>query len=84
MLNDLSIFQATYVNVIKCSDAFLTGRVLGDLAVASFNSAPDKVHAARIEPMVEWAQLEALRFAIEMKQKYNIMEEVVTLPGRLR
>lgn len=64
--------------VIKCSDAFLTGRVLGDLAVAAFNAAPDKVHAARIEPMVEWAQLEALRFAIEMKQMYDITEEVVT------
>jgi len=64
--------------VIKCSDAFLTGRVLGDLAVAAFNAAPDKVHATRIEPMVEWAQLEALRFAIEMKQMYDITEEVVT------
>ncbi|MCK9744739.1 hypothetical protein [Pseudomonas syringae] len=64
--------------MIRCSDAFLTGRVLGDLAVASFNSAPDKVHAARIEPMVEWAHLEALRFAIEMKQMYDITEEVVT------
>ncbi|KRP64698.1 hypothetical protein [Pseudomonas orientalis] len=64
--------------VIKCSDAFLTGRVLGDLAVAAFNAVPDKVHAARIEPMVEWAQLEALRFAIEMKQMYVIAEEVVT------
>lgn len=28
--------------------------------------------------MVEWAQLEALRFAIEMKQMYDITEEVVT------
>lgn len=64
--------------MIKCSDAFLTGRVLGDLIVAAFNAAPDKVHAARIEPMVEWAQLEALRFAIEMKQMYDVAEEVVT------
>lgn len=64
--------------VIKCSDAFSTGRVLGDLVVAAFNAAPDKVHAARIEPMVEWAQLEALRYAIEMKQMYDIAEEVVT------
>ncbi|MFN1266864.1 hypothetical protein [Pseudomonas lundensis] len=64
--------------VIKCSDAFLAGRVLGDLVVAAFNAAPDKVHAARIEPMVEWAQLEALRFAIEMMQMHNITEEIVT------
>lgn len=64
--------------VIRCSDAFLTGRVLGDLAVAAFNSAPDKVHRARIEPTVEWARLEAMRFAIEMKQMYDLAEEVVT------
>ncbi|MGF6667201.1 hypothetical protein [Pseudomonas monsensis] len=64
--------------IIKCSDAFLAGRVLGDLALAAFNAAPDKVHAARIEPMVEWAQLEALRYAIEMKQMYDVTEEVVT------
>ncbi|VVM54339.1 hypothetical protein [Pseudomonas fluorescens] len=63
--------------VIKCSDAFLAGRVLGDLAVAAFSASPDKEHAAKIEPMVEWAQLEALRFAIEMKQMYDITEEVV-------
>lgn len=64
--------------VIKCSDAFLTGRVLGDLAVAAFNAAPDKEHAARIEPMVEWAQLEALRFAIEMNQMYDLTKKVTT------
>ncbi|MGF6555474.1 hypothetical protein ABIA48_001854 [Pseudomonas sp. S30_BP2TU TE3576] len=64
--------------VIKCSDAFLTGRVLGDLLVAAFNTAPDKELAAKYEPLVEWAQLEALRFAIEMKQMYDITEEVVT------
>ncbi|MDM9599676.1 hypothetical protein QTN23_09250 [Pseudomonas shirazica] len=64
--------------VIKCSDAFLAGRVLGELAVAAFNASPDKEHAAKIEPMVEWAQLEALRYAIEMKQMYDITEEVVT------
>lgn len=63
---------------IKCSDAFLVGRALGDLALAAFNAAPDKEHAAKIEPMVEWAQLEALRYAIEMKQMYNVTEEVVT------
>lgn len=64
--------------IIKCSDAFLAGRVLGDLVLAAFNAAPDKEHAARIEPMVEWAQLEALRYAIEMKQMYNVTEEIVT------
>lgn len=63
---------------IKCSDAFLAGRALGDLALAAFNAAPDKEHAARIEPMVEWAQLEALRYAIEMKQMYDVTEEIVT------
>lgn len=64
--------------IIKCSDAFLAGRALGDLALAAFNAAPDKEHAARIEPMVEWAQLEALRYAIEMKQMYDVTEEIVT------
>lgn len=64
--------------VIKCSDAFRVGRVLGDLAVAAFNATPDREHAAKIEPLVEWAQLEALRYAIEMKQMYDITEEVVT------
>jgi hypothetical protein len=64
--------------VIKCSDAFLVGRVLGDLAVAAFNASPDREHAAKIEPLVEWAQLEALRYAIEMKQMCDITEEVVT------
>ena len=63
---------------IKCSDAFLAGRALGDLALAAFNAAPDKEHAARIEPMVEWAQLEALRYAIEMKQMYDVTEEIFT------
>lgn len=63
---------------IKCSDAFLTGRILGDLALAAFNAAPDKQHAARIEPMVEWAQLEALRYAIEMKQMYDVTKEIVS------
>ncbi|MBI6949360.1 hypothetical protein [Pseudomonas koreensis] len=64
--------------VIKCSDAFLAGRVLGDLLGAAFNTAPDKELAAKFEPLVEWAQLEALRFAIEMKQMYDISEEVLT------
>lgn len=64
--------------IIKCSDAFLAGRVLGDLALAAFNAAPDKQHAAKIEPMVEWALLEALRYAIEMKQMYDVTEEIVT------
>ncbi|NWA41100.1 hypothetical protein HX871_18810 [Pseudomonas reactans] len=68
---------------IKCSDAFLVGRALGDLALAAFNAAPDKEHAARIEPMVEWAQLEALRYAIEMKQMYDVTEEIVTPIPRL-
>lgn len=63
---------------IKCSDAFLAGRVLGDLALAAFDAAPDKVHAARFEPVVEWAQLEALRYAIEMKQMYDVTEEIAT------
>lgn len=63
---------------IKCSDALLTGRALGDLALAAFNAAPDKEHAARVEPMVEWAQLEALRYAIEMKQMYDVTEEILT------
>lgn len=63
---------------IKCSDAFLAGRALGDLVLAAFNAAPDKEHAARVEPMVEWAQLEALRYAIEMKQMYDVTEEIVT------
>ncbi|SDO93402.1 hypothetical protein [Pseudomonas poae] len=64
--------------VIKCSDAFLVGRVLGDLLGAAFNTAPDKEVAAKFEPLVEWAQLEALRFAIEMKQMYDITEEIIT------
>lgn len=64
--------------VIKCSDAFLVGRVLGDLLGAAFNTAPDKELAAKFEPLVEWAQLEALRFAIEMKQMYDITEEIIT------
>lgn len=64
--------------LIKCSDAFLAGRVLGDLLGAAFNAAPDKELAAKFEPLVEWAQLEALRFAIEMKQMCDITEEVVT------
>ncbi|POD15738.1 hypothetical protein BKM05_24690 [Pseudomonas avellanae] len=33
--------------VIKCSDAFLVGRVLGDLAVAAFNAAPDREHGRK-------------------------------------
>ncbi|UZE30771.1 hypothetical protein [Pseudomonas asplenii] len=78
LVTNLSLGAPFPRGVIKCSDAFLAGRVLGDLAVAAFNAAPDKEHAARIEPMVEWAQLEALRFAIEMKQMYDITEEVVT------
>jgi hypothetical protein len=64
--------------VIKCSDAFAVGRVLGDLAVAAFNASPDREHAAKIEPLVEWTQLEALRFAVEMKQMYDVAEEVTT------
>lgn len=64
--------------VIKCSDAFLVGRVLGDLLGAAFNTAPDKELAAKFEPLVEWAQLEALRFAIEMKQMYDITDEIIT------
>lgn len=64
--------------VIKCSDAFSVGRVLGDLAVAAFNASPDKEHAAKIEPLVEWTQLEALRFAVEMKQMYDVAQEVTT------
>lgn len=64
--------------VIKCSDAFSVGRVLGDLAVAAFNASPDKEHASKIEPLVEWTHLEALRFAVEMKQMYDVAQEVTT------
>lgn len=78
LVANLSLGAPFSRGLIKCSDAFLTGRVLGDLAVAAFSAAPDKVHALRVEPMVEWAQLEALRFAIEMKQMYDITKEVVT------
>lgn len=77
LISNLSQGEPFARGVIKCSDAFAVGRALGDLLVASFNAAPDKVHAARIEPMVEWAHLEALRHAIEMKQMYDITEEVV-------
>jgi len=78
LVTNLSLGAPFPRGVIRCSDAFWAGRVLGDLVVAAFNAAPDKVHAARIEPMVEWAQLEALRYAIEMKQMYDITEEIVT------
>ena len=62
--------------VITCGEAFRVGRVLGDLAFAAFNASPDREHAAKIEPMVEWAHLEALRFAIEMQQMCESAHEV--------
>lgn len=78
LVANLSLGAPFSRGVIKCSDAFLAGRVLGDLLGAAYNTAPDKELAAKFEPVVEWAQLEALRFAIEMKQMSDITEQVVT------
>ncbi|MFJ5282869.1 hypothetical protein ACIP66_03305 [Pseudomonas sp. NPDC088429] len=78
LVENLSVGVPFSGGTIKCSDAFLVGRALGDLALAAFNAAPDKEHAAKIEPMVEWAQLEVLRYAIEMKQMSDVTEEIAT------
>lgn len=76
LVANLSLGEPFTGGMIKCSDAFLVGRVLGNLIVAAYNAAPDKPHADKIEPMVEWDQLEALRFAVEMKQIASAAKEV--------
>lgn len=62
--------------LIRCSDAFAVGRVLGMLEIAVSNFDQGAEYAKKFEPLVRWAEIEALRFAIEMKQIYDVSREV--------
>lgn len=62
--------------LIRCSDAFAVGRALGMLEIAASNFDQGGEYAKKFEPLVRWAELEALRFAIEMKQIYDVSQEV--------
>jgi hypothetical protein len=62
--------------VIRCSDAFSVGLTLGTLANVAFNAARSEEASVKLEPLVRWAEIEALRFSIEMKQIYDTANEV--------
>lgn len=64
--------------MVRCSDAFNAGLVLGSLVQAAENAALSDEHATRFEPWVRWSDIEALRYAIEMKQISDISEEVTS------
>ncbi|MCC8592694.1 hypothetical protein [Xanthomonas euvesicatoria] len=63
--------------LIGCEEAFAVGRTLGDLGIAAHSSSQSHQHAAVLEPMLEWSQLEAVRYGVEMLQMSNASIEVV-------
>ncbi|WP_256776792.1 MULTISPECIES: hypothetical protein [unclassified Stenotrophomonas] len=62
--------------LIGCEQAFDLGRALGDFGIAADGASQSAQHAAAFEPMLEWSQLEAVRYGIEMLQMSDIATEV--------
>ncbi|VFR84741.1 hypothetical protein ISE1_3683 [plant metagenome] len=62
--------------LIGCEGAFAVGRALSDLGIAAGSSSQSPQHAAVFEPMLEWSQLEAVRYGVEMLQISNASIEV--------
>ncbi len=76
LIDNLSGSTPFQGGVVRCSDAFKVGLAIGTLVLVASNASRSPDHAEKLAPLTRWADLEALRFAIEMKQIYDISNEV--------
>ncbi|WP_211442437.1 hypothetical protein [Collimonas humicola] len=72
-ISGLSPFRG---GMIRCSDAFHAGVVLGTHEFVSGNAARSDEAAIHLEPLLRWSHVETLHYAVEMHEIYLTAKEV--------
>jgi hypothetical protein len=86
LIENISGFTPFCGGMIRCSDAFHAGVVLGTHEFISGNASRSSNVATHLEPLLRWSHIETLRYAVEMHEIYltvgEITEPMPTLSDR--